>query len=159
MTSAGRDKAVICRVERLLCALRASDVLETMRPLPVRPLAAMPSFVRGLAVIRGVPVPVIDAAALLGGSDEGGRDGGIAARFVALRAGARSVVLSVAAVLGVREMSEVSLQDLPPLFEQKSHEAVAAVGALDAECLVVLRAARILPEAIWEALERPGAAT
>lgn len=147
MTSAGSDLAVICRVGRRLCALRVKDVLETMRPLPIQPLAAMPSFVRGLAVIRGVPVPVIDTAALLGAGD-----GATVTRFVALRAGARSVVLSVAEVVGVREINDVSLQELPPLVGEMNRDTVAAVGTLDAELLVVLQAARILPEPIWEAL-------
>ena len=145
--TAGSDLAVICRVQHRLCALRVADVVETMRPLPIEPLAAMPSFVSGLAVIRGVPVPVIDAATLLGTSD-----GSTPARFIALRAGGRSVAIAVAEVVGVREINGASLQDLPPLLAEASREMIAAVGTLDAELLVVLQAARLLPESVWEAL-------
>jgi purine-binding chemotaxis protein CheW len=147
MTPIGDDLAVICRVQHRLYALRVADVVETMRPLAIEPLANMPSFVRGLAVIRGIPVPVIDAAALLGTSH-----GSTPTRFITLRAGGRSVALAVAEVVGVRAINGASLQDLPPLLQEASRDTITAVGTLDTELLMVLQAARMLPESVWEAL-------
>jgi hypothetical protein len=54
---------LISRVQSRLCALALESVLETMRPLPIEPLAGVPEFVRGLPVIRGTPLPVIALAA------------------------------------------------------------------------------------------------
>ena len=47
-------------------AVPAELAVETMRPLPVEGLPAAPSFVAGVALIRGVPTPVVDLAALVG---------------------------------------------------------------------------------------------
>ena len=44
--------SLICRVGDLLCAVPLALVGETMRPLPVEPLAGVPSYVRGVAIIR-----------------------------------------------------------------------------------------------------------
>jgi purine-binding chemotaxis protein CheW len=143
--------ALFCRVRDRLCALPLAHVVETMRPLGVEPLAAMPSFVRGLARIRGVAVPVVDAGALLGA-----KAAACATRFVTLRAGERTVALAVEEVLGVRTLAGASLVELPPLVRDANDELVAAVGTLDAELLVVLRAARLVPAELWDALESQG---
>ncbi len=47
------------------CAFRLHHVAETMRPLPFKPVAGTPGFVRGVSVIRGTPTPVVDLKALL----------------------------------------------------------------------------------------------
>ena len=130
-----------------MCALPLGHVVETLRPLPVEPLAGAPAFVQGLCVIRGVPRPVVDAARLLGAQAPGALPPDrSAARFVTVWAGARQVALAVDAVLGVRTVPPDSLQALPPLLHEAGAEAVAAVGRLDAELLLVLRSSRLLPE-------------
>ena len=144
---------LICRVEARLCALRADHVVEIMRPLPIEPIAAMPPFVRGLAVVRGVPIPVVDAAMLLGAAawaDPG--------RFVTVRAGDRWIALAVDEVLGVRDLSAASTQRLPPLLREGNAEMVAAIGALDAAFLVVLHAAHILPRGSRPGVDESGEA-
>src|SRR6185436_6230529 len=50
-----------CRVGGLLCALPLEHVEETMRPLAIEAIAGGPAFVRGLAVVRGAPIPAVDA--------------------------------------------------------------------------------------------------
>lgn len=143
-----RDYWLLCRVGAPLCALPLSAVVETMRPLPVEPLAGMPSFVRGLSVIRGAPVPVVDAGALLG-TGEASRP----TRFVTLRAGERRVALAVEEVIGIRALPPDSLEALPPLLRDASAEVVSLVGTLDAELLVVLGQGKIVPDAAWKATE------
>jgi purine-binding chemotaxis protein CheW len=81
------------------CAIPLEHVVETMRPLPVLPLAGAPQLVLGLAVVRGRPLPVVDAAALFGGSAPAA-----AGRFVSLRAPGRQLVLAVGAVDGVHDL-------------------------------------------------------
>ena len=137
---------LVCRVQARLFALPLGQVVETMRPLPVDPVAGAPHFMSGLAVIRGAPVPVVDAARLLGAVD------GEADRFVTVLAGSRCVALAVGSVLGVRALPAGSLRELPPLLQEAGAEAVAAIGLLDAELLLVLQGTRLLPEDVWGAL-------
>jgi purine-binding chemotaxis protein CheW len=114
----------------------------------------MPSFVRGLSVIRGTPIPVVDAGVLLGMNEDSGPT-----RFVTLRTGERQVALAFEGVLGVRSFPAESVADLPPLLRDAGSELVSALGMLDAELLFILRAARILSDEAWRALDDGGAAT
>jgi purine-binding chemotaxis protein CheW len=141
------DLALICRVPANVCALPLTDVEETLRVLPVEPLAGMPHFVRGLAIIRGAAVPVIDAASLLGAKESR------PTRFVMVKAADRRVALAFDAVLGVREIAVESLQELPPLLKDASAEAISAIGILDGTLLMVLRSAHLVPETVWAALK------
>jgi purine-binding chemotaxis protein CheW len=52
---------LLFRARRHLCAMPTEQVVETMRPLPVEPLAAAEPFVLGLCRIRDTSVPVVDA--------------------------------------------------------------------------------------------------
>jgi len=117
-----------------------------MRPLPVEAIAGMPSFVRGVSIIRGVPTPVVDLGAVLGAL------GGIRERIVTLLLGDRQVALSVDAVLGVRDLDLLAVQELPPLLRGASKDVIEAIGMLDDEFLTVLRAGWELPDEVWQAL-------
>ena len=59
-------------------------------------IAGAPPYVRGLCIIRGTPVPVVDAGLLI--SNQATQSG----RLVTIRAGDRTIALQVEAVLGVR---------------------------------------------------------
>jgi purine-binding chemotaxis protein CheW len=122
-----------------------------MRPLPLLTLPSTPPFVLGVSRIRGAAVPVVDVGALLGAAEPAA-----ASRFVTVRAGDRRVALAVEAVLGIRDLPPSSRDDLPPLLGTDQEGVAAAVGALDAELLVVLRTARTMPEPVWRALEERG---
>jgi purine-binding chemotaxis protein CheW len=117
-----------------------------MRPLPVESITGMPSFVRGVSIIRGVPTPVVDLGAVLGAL------GGAAERIVTLRLGDRQVALSVDAVLGVRDLDVSALQELPPLLRGASKDVLEAIGTLDEQFLMVLRAGWELPDEVWQVL-------
>jgi len=141
------DLSLVCRVQARLCALPLGHVIETMRPLPTAAIAGAPHFVRGLAVIRGAPVPVLDVASLLGETDAS------PGRFVTLTVGVRHVALAVGSVLGVRLIPPGSLRELPPLLHEAGSEVVASIGLLDAELLLVLQSSRLLAADAWEVLD------
>lgn len=134
------DMWLVCRVQSRRCALPLDRVVETMRPLPIEPMAGGPEVVRGLSVIRGIPLPVIDAAMLLG------EPTGHIERFVVVRADDRQVALAVGQVLGVRHAPRGSLHALPPLLRDADSPIVTAIGLLDAQLLLVLGSTRLLPE-------------
>ncbi len=138
---------LIAQVGANRVALPLRDVLEVMRPLPVSALAGAPPSVLGAAVVRGAAVPVVDARALLGESSARA-----CTRFVSLRVGARSAALAVDAVLEVRAVEDSELASMPPLLRDAASGAAGAVGVLDERLLLVLRAARIVPEEAWRAL-------
>lgn len=139
----------MCQVGDRLCALPLDQVLETMRPLPVMPMAGAPHFVRGVSRIRGELVPVVDTAALVGAGDSQ------PARFVTVNVDHRLIAVEVDAVLGVRSIPVGTLQHMPPLLRDASDEVVSAIGELDAEFLLVLQGARLVPDAVWGLLEEP----
>lgn len=139
--------ALIVRAQNLTCAIPLKYVAETMRPLPVESLREMPSFVIGLAVIRGGPVPVISVAALFGGNSSR-----LAARFVSCRAGERWIALAVSDVIGVYNVEGMSFETLPSLLQQANSEFVAAIGTLDQQLLLLLEVGRILPAEDWDKL-------
>jgi purine-binding chemotaxis protein CheW len=132
--------------------LPLAQVIETMRPLRVELIAGVPSFVRGVAIIRGILTPVVDLGAVLGAPEEA------AERFVTVRAGDKQVALSVSAVLGVRDLDALTMiHELPPLLRGATREVVETIGTLDEQFLVVLQAGWELPDEVWLALAAQGA--
>src|SRR4051812_7702461 len=101
---------LVCRARSRLCALRAAEIVETMRPLPVEPWVGMPAFVLGVSLIRGVPTPIVDVGALFGDSAPQAFT-----RFVTLRVGDRRVALAVEEVIGMRGVDTASSIETPPL--------------------------------------------
>jgi purine-binding chemotaxis protein CheW len=147
---------LVCRAGGMLSALPLEHVSETMRPLPLARVDGAPEFVAGAAIIRGVPTPVLDAARLLGGAAGMAE----ATRFVTVRLdsarlGRRHAALAVAEVLGVRQLGADVWSSLPPLLA--GNAALDVVGALDAELLVVLQCARVVPDSLWSAVDAAGA--
>jgi purine-binding chemotaxis protein CheW len=130
-----------------LCAVPLADVVETLRPLAIAPLATAPPFVNGISIIRGGPVPVVDVGLLISGRRSS------PARFVTIKLGDRIAALAVDAVVGVREIETDALRGLPPLLRNASPEVVAGVGALDAQLLLVLDGAHSVPEDVFQSLD------
>ena len=71
----------------------------------------------------------------------------VSRRMVTVRTAHRSVALLAESVLGVRLIFPDQLGDLPPLLRGTASDVVTAIGTLDAELLIFLRAIRILPDA------------
>jgi len=119
-----------------------AHVREIMRPLPLERLGGAPHFVLGLSVIRGESVPVVHLGALLGESVGRGESG----RFTTLDVEGRAVALAVARVIGVAELDPRTLSSMPPLLGGAAGDVVEALGLHDAALLLVLRAARLVPD-------------
>jgi purine-binding chemotaxis protein CheW len=152
---AGHDKrsSLICRTGMVLCALPVEHVIETMRLPPLDVLPGTPHFVAGMANVRGALLPVVSTSRLLG------KDEKRPERLVVARVGQRRVGLAVDAVIGVRALSGDMLQRLPPLLRDALHDAVADIGTLDGELLVVLQAARVVPAEVFAMVEAEATAS
>jgi purine-binding chemotaxis protein CheW len=137
--------SLVFRAGSLLCALRLDEVIETMRPLAVRPLAGTPAYVRGVTIMRGVPTPVIDVARLLGGEQAE------VARFVAVRTERGPVAFATGTVLGIRPAAADTSTRHATLIGGASGSLVAGVGTLDAEPLLLLQSMRVVPDEVWAA--------
>ena len=147
MSEQTRVSSLLFTVRAHTCALPLSYVIETMRPLPVVSLPGTAAPVLGVSIIRGGPMPVVDPGRLLDGAPSQ------PTRFITLRIAARQIALSVDCVQGVRTVDAASLQECPPLLRDASHDLVASIATLDAELLLVLNAARIVPDTAWHAID------
>jgi purine-binding chemotaxis protein CheW len=152
------DRFLLCRIGSRIGALALKDVRETMRPLPIEPLMGTPPFVLGLAIIRGFPTPVVDAGRLVGPSPLASTPmvSPTPARFVSLKVGERTTALAVDAVLDIRSLPAETLSTMPPLLLGGDAHLVSVLGALDAKLLLVLEAARLVPDSVWSAIKGPG---
>jgi purine-binding chemotaxis protein CheW len=146
-------KTLVVRAQAYLCALPLHAVIETMRPLPIEPLAGVPPFVRGMSIIRGEPTPVIDLALLLGATRE------LPWRFVTVRSAGRQVALSVGAVAGIYDLDSRVMDQLPPLLRSAAAEFVQSVSILDEQFLFALRSGWELPLEVWQAMTAQEVAT
>lgn len=147
MDSSSQPAQLLVRCGAWLCGLPLSQVIETMRVLPLQPIAGVPPFVRGLSVIRGELVPVVTLAALLGDaavSEEG--------RLVLVRAGERRLALHVDEVLRVVPHSLPQGVAVAPLLRQALPDAVAALSSLDGAALALLSSMQLLSDEVWAAL-------
>jgi len=130
---------LVCGAGGLRCALPIGAVREIFRPLPIEPIAEAPGAVLGLSLIRGEPLPVVDLGLLI--ADHACRP----ERMVALDTGSRRLALIADQVIGIRVFDAPALAALPPLLQGASAH-IAAIGANDAELLLLLQIAHLLPE-------------
>lgn len=144
------SQALFVRAGAQLCAIPLEHVAETMRPLPIEPVAEMPDFVRGISVIRGMPVPVIDLKALLESADISASYG----RFVTLKIAKGRAAIGVDSVVGLRTLDSGQLGELPPILRAVGSDVIEAIGTRDAQLLLVLSAARLVPDEVWSTLAK-----
>jgi purine-binding chemotaxis protein CheW len=142
--------ALLVRVHSWFCALPLSVVVETMRALDIRKVDGAPRFIRGLTIVRGSLLPIVDVAALLGAEAGQGR------RLVLVRAGERHLALAVDEVLGIRRLDDAALTRTPPLISSALSEGVEQIGSLDGEALAMIEVVRLVPTAVWDALRQAG---
>jgi len=129
VTEAPPGLSLVFGVGDLLCALALRDVVETIRPLPVQPLAGASDILLGVSVIRGLAVPVVDTARLLGARVER------ACRFVTTRTEA----YATGPVIGVLPVEPDASRPPPPMLAAAATRLVVAVGVLDSRPLLFLR--------------------
>jgi len=146
-----RHYRLLCRAGTHLCAVPLDNVIEIMRVLPIKAVSGAPRYVRGLCIIRGAPVPVVDAGLLVGDHAASPE------RLITIRTGSRTIALAVEAVLGISAVAAETLSQLPPLLRDAATETIAAIGTLDAELLFFLRTAEIIPPNLLDALDAEGA--
>jgi purine-binding chemotaxis protein CheW len=144
---------LLCRAGAVLCALPIEYVIEIMRPLPLDVLSGLPHFVGGMAVVRGAPLPVLVLSRLFEKEERRPE------RLVIVRAGERRVGLAVDAVIGIRALADHVVQTLPPLGRDAFQDAIAAIGTLDNELLLVLQAARLVPAEVFDLIEAKAVAS
>jgi purine-binding chemotaxis protein CheW len=142
--NAGQDAWLLCRAGSSFCALPLEHVVEVMRMLPIEVFAGVPLYILGLSIIRGTPTPVVDAALLCNGCTAPSH------RLVTVRAGTRMIALAVDRALGIQSIK--TGEPLPPLLREAASDMVSAIGRVDAELLLFLSTARIVPEALLERL-------
>ncbi len=115
---------------------------ETLRALPIAPVAGEPPFLLCLAVIRGEPTPVGELAKLLA-SDHTKVD---RTRLATLEPADRRVAFAVEQVIGVRKLDAQELNKLYPLLKSADLQLIESISSSDQQLLVVLHAARLIPE-------------
>jgi purine-binding chemotaxis protein CheW len=145
-------RVLLCTVGARYCGLALEHVSETMRPLAIEPLASAPSFVSGVSIVRGEPIPVLDLRRLLGSISEPESP----RRLVAVRVDSRRAGLLVDGVEGVRRVPSDTLRALPRLLGDASAELVTEIGRLDEKLFLVLESGRLVPDSVWAALCRGG---
>jgi len=145
------ESYLVCRSGDRLCALPLKHVRETMRPLPTQSLAAMPAFLLGAAIIRGVPTPVVSLASLLGEPAQA-----LPTRFVTVHLGARCVALAVDSVIGMRALPIQDMADIPLLLQAMDSGNLSAITVLDAQLLSVLQDVRMVSDAVLDSVDMVG---
>jgi purine-binding chemotaxis protein CheW len=130
---------LLCRVADLHCAIPGARVIEVMRALAIDPLSGMPPFMLGLSIIRGAPVPIVDAGALLNAANSR------AVYFVTIDVGGQPVALALDQIIGLRRIAEHAFAPLPALLKNVADDAVAAIRARDGDLLLLLDTARLVP--------------
>jgi purine-binding chemotaxis protein CheW len=143
---------LLCRAGAVVCALAVEHVVEIMRLLPIERIAGAPKYVRGLSVIRGTPVPVVDLGLII--SDRAPP----ATRLIAVRTATRTLALAVEAVTGISSVAADGFAQLPPLLRDAAADTVSAIAARDGELIIFLRAARLVPEQVLAQIDGGGAA-
>ena len=133
VTEAPPGLSLVFGVGDLLCAIALRDVVETIRPLPVQPLAGTAEILLGVSVIRGLAVPVVDTAGLLGARKEQ------PSRFVTTRTGRGTLAYATGPVIGVLPVEPDASRPPPPMLAAAATRLVVAVGVLDSRPLLFLR--------------------
>lgn len=140
---------LIVGLDRTFCALAIADIIETMRPLPIEPIAGTPPYLLGLSRIRGNAVPVIDLNAIVCGEAAA-----IHSRFVTVRVQDRVAALAVRSVAGIVPLQTTAAETLVPLLQNTNSDVIEAISARDSDFVLVLRTAHLLSPDEWETLSR-----
>jgi purine-binding chemotaxis protein CheW len=142
---------LLCRIRTHLCGLPVEQVIETMRPMPIRSLADSPPYILGLSVIRGNGVPVIDGGRLFKDAADPAHTS-----LILLKVGSRQVGLMVEQVVGIGHLPDGLATGLTPLARQTCPEVVQSLSLLEGDLVYLLQTARLITEPVWRQLARGG---
>lgn len=131
-------KVLLFNVGRVQCGLPLAEVREVMRPMDLERNPSLPSCVLGTCMIRDLPTPVIDVAALLGTGASS------PTRFITVSVGDRQAALAVDAVFGASQVDAQMFHAATPLVCGDG-EAVSALAVRDNQLVYLLNSARLLP--------------
>lgn len=148
MDVSSRKQVLVVQTGARFCALPLEIVEEIMRPLPTESIPDMPPFLKGLAIVRGAPLPILDLAKLLGSTDCVPIN-----RFVVVRLDSRRLAVAVESVPGLRELGCALLLSLARILDEADSPLIGAVGVSDQNLLFVLEAGRMVPDGLWQELE------
>lgn len=143
------QRFLLCRLATSWCALTLQGLGEVMRPQPVDRIAGLPEFVEGLAIIRGMALPVVNLPHLLCGSHSPAGD---QERFITAHSDGRQLALRVDEVAGILPLNPEIWQALPNLLDELHGQHLAALGSLNGDLVMLLRRTHLLSEADWEVL-------
>ena len=132
-----------------LFALPVECVSETLRPPQSTALRDLPTFVTGIARVRGIALPLLDIGALA----EGHPLANPQRLLVLALENDRRIGLLTTEVLGIHPAEDLHLAAAPPLLQGAGEAAIHTLGNLDGELLSVLELGRIVPEEVWQAIE------
>ena len=139
-----RFQVLLVHARERLCALRLSNLVETMRPQPIATIPGAPAYVLGMAMIRAIATPVIDLGAAL---EETGP--ACLTRFLTLKSGGRSIALAVDRLIGVQVLSANTLRPLPSQLQRGSAQRIEAMGSLNDQLLFLIEPSQLVPEQLW----------
>lgn len=137
VTTQDEVAALIVRVAGTACALPVGAVVETMRPLTVIPVDDTAAFVRGIAIIRGIPTPVVDLGPVRDAS-------GARLRFVTVRVGGGVVALAVDEVVALSRFPTVAFARCPSLLTRLDPGVAQSIADEDRALHTVLETARLV---------------
>ncbi len=137
-------QVVVVRARERLCAIRISQVEETMRPLPIASIVGAPPYVLGVSMIRGLATPVVDLGSVLAQAGPARLT-----RFLTLKNGGLRVALGVDQLVGTQFLNQANLRPLPAHLQASAGERIEAVGSFDEQLLFMIEPARLLPESLW----------
>ena len=131
-------------------ALPITSVLEILRPLPIESMPNAPAFVAGVMIVRGQPIPVIELGLLM-------RNHPLETikRLIVIQlAEHRRAGLLVSDVFGLRDGAELALDSTPALASGFEAGVIQSLGQLDSTLLAVLELGLILPDSVWDSIQR-----
>jgi purine-binding chemotaxis protein CheW len=150
MLKTTEQKWLLCRTGTRRFAIPLAFVTETMRPANIMKVRDAEGCAVGAAMIRGKPVPIVDAGALLGEPQTDPR------RLVAIGIGERSVAISVDDVVGVSAIADDEANELPPLLCGAVDSVIRAIEVRDGEFLIRLEESRLIPNGAFDAVGNIG---
>jgi purine-binding chemotaxis protein CheW len=145
------SSCLVARSGPFLCAFPIASVVEVLPCVPWHALTGMPPAVLGVSGVRGMTLPVLDLARVLGG--EAAVHCG---RFVHLRTAGSPLLAAVEEVRGVRALAETGAsppsETRPAWLRESAEGAVRTIQRLDGEMLLVLEPGKLLAARAWSGL-------